>query len=114
MAGAAGGAEGAAGETAGAGSGEDGGFAGTALPSFVPQRFRAPLLRAATHWNVSAALLAAQLMAESNFNPYASSSAGAQGIAQFIPFHCGPPTASADPFDPVAAMDAEAHLMSCS
>ena len=50
-------------------------------------------------------------MAESNFNPYASSPAGAQGIAQFIP--C---TAAAyglrDPFDPVEAIDAEAHLMS--
>lgn len=50
-------------------------------------------------------------MAESNFNPFASSPAGAQGIAQFIPS-----TAAAygltDPFDPVAAMDAQAHLMS--
>ncbi|HKB51113.1 MAG TPA: transglycosylase SLT domain-containing protein [Solirubrobacterales bacterium] len=93
------------------GGGGDGALAGTAgLPSFVPARYRAPLLRAATHWNVSAALLAAQLMAESNFNPYAVSPAGAQGIAQFIPS-----TAAAyglhDPFDPTAAMDAQAHLM---
>jgi hypothetical protein len=92
--------------------GSDGSLAaGGGLPSFVPTRFRAPLLRAATHWNVSAALLAAQLMAESNFNPYAVSPAGAQGIAQFMPS-----TAAAyglhDPFDPVAAMDAQAHLMS--
>jgi hypothetical protein len=92
--------------------GGDGSFSGGAgLPAFVPARFRAPLVRAATHWNVSAALLAAQVMAESNFNPYASSPAGAQGIAQFIPS-----TAAAygltDPFDPVAAIDAEAHLMS--
>ncbi len=95
-----------------AGSGGDGSFSGgEGLPAFVPARFHAPLLRAATHWNVSAALLAAQLMAESNFNPYASSPAGAQGIAQFIPS-----TAAAygldDPFDPAAAIDAEAHLMS--
>jgi hypothetical protein len=93
-------------------SGGDGAVAGNAtLPSFVPARFREPLVRSATHWNVSAALLAAQLMAESNFNPFASSSAGAQGIAQFIPS-----TAAAyglsDPFDPVAAIDAQAHLMS--
>jgi hypothetical protein len=90
----------------------DGSFSGgEGLPGFVPARFRAPLLRSATRWNVSAALLAAQLMAESNFNPYASSPAGALGIAQFIPS-----TAAAygldDPFDPVAAIDAEAHLMS--
>jgi soluble lytic murein transglycosylase-like protein len=56
-------------------------------------------------------LLAAQLMAESNFNPYAGSSAGAQGIAQFMPA-----TAAAygleDPFDPHEAIDVQAHLMS--
>ncbi|HEX3325332.1 MAG TPA: transglycosylase SLT domain-containing protein [Solirubrobacterales bacterium] len=95
-----------------AGAFGDGDLAGgSGLPSFVPARLRAPLLRAASHWNVSAALLAAQLMAESNFNPFATSPAGAEGIAQFIPS-----TAAAydltDPFDPVAAMDAQAHLMS--
>jgi hypothetical protein len=102
----------AAGGDRGPGGGGDGSFSGgEGLPAFVPVRFRAPLLSAATHWNVSAALLAAQLMAESNFNPYANSPAGAQGIAQFIPS-----TAAAyglrDPFDPEEAMDAEAHLMS--
>jgi soluble lytic murein transglycosylase-like protein len=81
------------------------------VPSFVPSRYRDPLIAAAGRWNVSAALLAAQLMAESNFNPFAVSPAGAQGIAQFMPG-----TAAAyglgDPFDPVAAIDAQAHLMS--
>jgi hypothetical protein len=95
-----------------AGGGADGAFAAAAsLPSFVPARFRAPLLRAAARWNVSAALLAAQLMAESNFNPFAVSAAGAKGIAQFIPS-----TAASyglrDPFDPVEAISAQAHLMS--
>jgi hypothetical protein len=84
---------------------------GGGLLGFVPVRYRAPLLSAASRWNVSAALLAAQLMAESNFNPFASSPAGAEGIAQFIPS-----TAAAygldDPFDPVAAIEAQAHLMS--
>lgn len=82
-----------------------------ALPPYVPARYRTPLLRSAARWNVSAALLAAQLMAESNFDSSASSPAGAQGIAQFIPS-----TATAyglrDPFDPVEAIDAQAHLMS--
>ena len=91
--------------------GPDGALAGGGgLPSFVPSEFRAPLLRAATRWNVSAALLAAQLMAESNFDPYAGSPAGAQGIAQFMPA-----TAAAyglrDPYDPAEAIDAQAHLM---
>lgn len=104
------GASGIAGGTSGRGG--DGALTGNAgLPSFVPPRLRLPLLRAAARWNVSAALLAAQLMAESNFNPFAVSPAGAQGIAQFIPS-----TAAAygldDPFDPVAAIDAQAHLMS--
>jgi len=93
------------------GGGEGAAPGGMTLPAFVPSRFRAPLLTAASHWNVSAALLAAQLMAESNFNPFAVSPAGAQGIAQFIPS-----TAASyglgDPFDPVAAIDAQAHLMS--
>ncbi len=81
------------------------------LPSFVPARYRAPLLRAASRWNVSAALLAAQLMAESNFNPYAGSPAGAQGIAQFMPATAAA-YGLADPFDPEEAIDAQAHLMS--
>ena len=81
------------------------------LPSFVPSPYRGPILRSAARWNVSAGLLAAQLMAESNFNPFAVSPAGAQGIAQFMPG-----TAAlyglADPFDAPAAIDAQAHLMS--
>jgi Transglycosylase SLT domain/D-alanyl-D-alanine carboxypeptidase len=93
------------------GGGGDGAFAGAALPSFVPERFRAPLLRAATHWNVSAALLAAQLMAESNFDPYAGSPAGAQGIAQFMPSTAAA-YGLANPYDPDEAIDAQGHLMS--
>jgi hypothetical protein len=85
--------------------------AATTLPSFVPAQYREPLLRSGTRWNVSPALLAAQLMAESGFDPNAGSPAGAQGIAQFMPG-----TAAAygltNPFDPVAAIDAQAHLMS--
>jgi soluble lytic murein transglycosylase-like protein len=81
-----------------------------AVPGFVPPQYAPLLTRAAQRWNVSAALLAAQLYAESGFNPFAVSSAGAQGIAQFMPG-----TARAyglsDPFDAVHAIDAQAHLM---
>jgi hypothetical protein len=84
---------------------------GATLPSFVPARFRDPLTASAAKWNVSAALLAAQLMAESNFNPFAVSPAGAEGIAQFMPGTAASYGLS-DPFDPVAAIDAQAHLMS--
>jgi hypothetical protein len=82
----------------------------SALPAFVPDQYASMLARAAQRWNVSAALLAAQLYAESNFNPFAQSRAGAQGIAQFMPG-----TARAlgleDPFDAAQAIDAQAHLM---
>ena len=81
------------------------------LPGFVPAAYREPLLRSASRWNVSPGLLAAQLMAESGFDPRAVSPAGALGIAQFIPS-----TAHSyglrDPFDPIASIDAQAHLMS--
>src|SRR5262249_519740 len=55
----------------GAGSlgGGDGAGNGSVLPSFVPGQYRDPILRSASRWNVSAGLLAAQLMAESAFNP---------------------------------------------
>jgi transglycosylase-like protein with SLT domain/D-alanyl-D-alanine carboxypeptidase-like protein len=89
----------------------DGGLSGQSLPAFVPTQFRPMILAAAARWNVSPALLAGQLMAESGFDSTAGSPAGAQGIAQFMPS-----TAAAygleDPYDPAEAIDAEAHLMS--
>jgi soluble lytic murein transglycosylase-like protein len=82
----------------------------SAVPSFVPRRFVDEISRASQRWNVGAALLSAQIYAESNFNPFARSPAGAQGIAQFMPG-----TAAGyglrNPFDPAAAIDAQAHLM---
>lgn len=66
-----------------------GGDGQSAIPSFVPARFAAPISRAAQRWNVSAALLSAQIYAESGFNPFAISPTGAQGIAQFMPGTAG-------------------------
>ena len=98
------------GNSVGAGGDGEGGSSG-GVPSFVPSRYREPIMRSAARWNVSAALLAAQILAESNFNPNAVSPAGAQGIAQFMPG-----TAASyglkDPFDPEQAIDAQAHMMS--
>ncbi len=80
------------------------------LPSFVPRAVRgaARACRAALERLGRAAGGAA--LAESNFNPFARSPAGAQGIAQFMP-----DTAAAiglrNPFDAAAAIDAQAHLM---
>jgi soluble lytic murein transglycosylase-like protein len=82
----------------------------SAIPAFVPREFAGAISKASQRWNVGAAVLSAQLYAESNFNPFARSPAGAQGIAQFMPS-----TAAGygltDPFDPAAAIDAQAHLM---
>ncbi len=80
------------------------------LPAFVPARFEPAINRAAQRWSVSAVLLAAQLYAESNFNPFVTSPAGAQGIAQFMP-GTARGLGLEDPFDPDAAIDAQGHLM---
>lgn len=87
-----------------------GGDGGAGMPSFVPPRFAAPIAAAAQRWNVSAALLAAQLYAESGFNPFAVSPAGAQGIAQFMP-GTARSLGLANPFDATKAIDAQGHLM---
>jgi soluble lytic murein transglycosylase-like protein len=91
--------------------GGDHGGHGHGMPSFVPPRFHDEIARASLRWNVSMNVLAAQLYAESGFNPFARSPAGAQGIAQFMP---GTARAYglADPYNPAAAIDAQAHLMS--
>ena len=90
--------------------GDRAGSSHTAVPGFVPAAYASVIARAARRWSVSAAVLSAQLYAESNFNPFAVSGAGARGIAQFMPG-----TARAyglgDPFDAAAAIDAQAHLM---
>ena len=80
------------------------------MPSFVPAVYVTTIARAASRWNVAAALLAAQLYAESNFNPFAVSPAGARGIAQFMP-GTGRAYGLTDPFDAAASISAQAHLM---
>src|SRR3954447_18741919 len=94
--------------TAAGGDGDD--ARGSTMPGFVPSQFAPMIARAAQRWSVSAALLAAQLYAESNFNPFARSGAGALGIAQFMPGTARQYGLS-DPFDGAAAIDAQAHLM---
>jgi hypothetical protein len=100
-----------AGESVGASGEGAAALTSTSLPSFVPAQYREPILRSAARWGVPPALMAGQLMAESGFDPNAGSPAGAQGIAQFMPS-----TAAAygltNPYNPVAAIDAQGHLMS--
>jgi soluble lytic murein transglycosylase-like protein len=99
----------AAGNSLGGASAGDAAVGG-GLPDYVPAAYHEPLARAAARWDVSVALLAAQLEAESGFNPNAVSPAGAQGIAQFMPGTAGS-YGLRDPFNAPAAIDAQAHLM---
>ena len=90
-------------------AGGDGRRQGSAVPAFVPARYAPMLAQAAQKWNVSAALLAAQIYAESNFNPFADSGE-ALGISQFTEA-----TARAlgleNRLDPAESIDTQAHLM---
>ncbi|MGB6164699.1 MAG: peptidoglycan DD-metalloendopeptidase family protein [Pseudonocardiaceae bacterium] len=88
----------------------------TLRPEAVPAAYVGLIQHAAqTCPEVTAPLLAAQLRAESGFNPHAVSPAGAQGIAQFMPatwsaigrHESG--TGAADPFDPADAIPAMAR-----
>ena len=66
-------------------------------PAFRPSSRRAsatPIARRRERWNVSAALLAAQLMAESNFNPFAVSPGRRAGHRPVHARHRRAPTAS--------------------
>lgn len=91
---------------------KNGSFVGpTGLPGWVPERFRSMIADSAQRHNLQPLLLAAQLKAESNFNPNAVSPAGAQGIAQFMPATARSVGLS-DPFDPAQAIDAQGKLMS--
>lgn len=83
-----------------------------ATPGYVPKQYASVIASAAQRWNVSAALIAAQIQQESGFNPRAVSGAGAGGIAQFMPatgraYGLSP----ADRYDPDKAIPAQAHLM---
>ena len=83
---------------------------GVGVPSFVPARFAGAFAAAAQRWNISAALLAAQAYTESHFNPFARSSAGAEGISQFMPGTAAD-YGLTNPYDATAAIDAQAHMM---
>ena len=87
-----------------------GAAAPSALPGWVPERYRGAIVAAATANGVAPLLLAALLRSESGFDPRAVSPAGARGIAQFMPA-----TARGmglrDPFDPFEAIPAAARLV---
>jgi cell wall-associated NlpC family hydrolase len=85
------------------------GTGGGLLPGSVPAQYKALVLRAGSLCAAAPpAVIAAQIQQESGWNPKAVSSAGAQGISQFLPStwpHWSRPGES--PFDPAAAILAQ-------
>ncbi|MCB0863183.1 MAG: D-alanyl-D-alanine carboxypeptidase family protein [Solirubrobacterales bacterium] len=99
-----------AGNSVGMNGGDRSAALSQSMPSVTPSWVKPLILRAAMKWNVSAALLAAQLFAESSFDPDAGNGI-AFGIAAFTPAAAAE-YGLEDPFDPAAAIMAQAHLMS--
>lgn len=100
----------AEGNLVGAGGGDRSAALSMAFPPVTPGWVKPLILKAAMKWNVSPALLAAQLYAESGFDPKAGNGI-AFGIAAFTPAAAAE-YGLRDPFDPEAAIMAQAHLMS--
>jgi hypothetical protein len=74
----------------------------------VPAQYQSEVLVAAQRWDISPAILAAQLDAESGFNPNSVSPAGAVGIAQFLPSTAK--DLGIDPWNTTQAIDGMAML----
>ena len=78
-------------------------------PASVPNNYGEPIAAAAERNNIPPDILAGLIATESNFNSKAVSSAGAQGLAQFMP-----PTAAefgVDVNDPMSSIDGAARYL---
>ncbi|MHB1087747.1 MAG: NlpC/P60 family protein [Acidimicrobiales bacterium] len=75
----------------------------------VPAQYVATIESAAAANGIPSSLLAALVSHESGFNPNAVSSAGAQGIAQFMPSTAQ--GMGVNPFDPTSAINGAAKLL---
>jgi hypothetical protein len=73
-------------------------------------QYQPTIMAAAAKYGVDPALLGRQLHQESGFNPNAVSSAGAQGIAQFMPATAA--RYGVNPRDPASSIEGQAHYMS--
>lgn len=80
----------------------------------VPDQYVNAILDASSKWGVPADTLARLLKQESNWNPQAYSSAGAQGIAQFMPGTASQVSnaiGAFNPFDPLPAINAAGYYL---
>jgi hypothetical protein len=76
----------------------------TNVPGYVPPQYVPWVKQAAQGTGLPAPLVAAQINDESHFDPTAKSSAGAQGIAQFLPSTWKTLGVKGSPNDPNAAL----------
>lgn len=87
----------------------DNGINGQAVS--IPTNYKEAVEKAAQTAQMPLSLIAAQIQQESNWNPQAISSAGARGIAQFMPGTWEQYGNGKDPFDPQAGIDALGRYM---
>lgn len=80
-------------------------------PPVVPEEYREAIRAAARVAGLPETLLAAQLQAESAWNPAAVSRVGAQGLAQFMPATWELYGDGGDPFNPFEAIAAQGRYL---
>lgn len=77
----------------------------------VPEEYREALQSASAESGLAVEVLAAQIDQESGWNPDAVSSAGAEGLTQFMPATWETHGGGGDPFDPEDAIAAQGRYM---
>jgi cell wall-associated NlpC family hydrolase len=75
----------------------------------VPAQYVNTVEQAASAYGIPSSLLAGLIQQESGFNPDAVSSAGAEGIAQFMPATAA--GLGVDPYDPTSAINGAAQML---